>query len=244
MPSIRFVSHCYSKELPQYAVFLRAQLSSLLLYPSKLDVYVTICCAKDDPATHAVLDEFKPKFDKRLFRFIMPQERLFRRTIGRNAEALSCDTDLIWYTDVDHLFRQGCIDSLWQEWRKLDEPKPTIVWPHFAQRHINQEIGDKYWKQHVNSTGLIDVDELEFETYRYRKPLGGTHISPKWFAHKYGYLNGDEWFKWMQVQEKAFVCFREDQKYRRFCETIAGGSKWLDIVGMFRLRHTALTHPN
>ena len=68
-------------------------------------VFVTVFRAEDDDRTRKVCDFFQIVFGPSAFAsFELPIERLFRRAIGRNMAALTCNAEYIWFADCDYFF--------------------------------------------------------------------------------------------------------------------------------------------
>mgnify|MGYP001617195560 CR=1 FL=1 len=64
--SIHIVSHVYASELPQYSVFLRAQLSSLVINKPVARTRITVCFSSNDSLVVGILEEFKILLDGQL----------------------------------------------------------------------------------------------------------------------------------------------------------------------------------
>jgi len=241
-PSVRIVTHIYAVDLPQYGVFLRAQLSSLIIHKSsKVDTYVTVCCTESDERSMEVLDEFQELLGDRLFIYKMTPERLFRRSIGRNAEALSCVEDLIWFADADYVFGSNCFNTLLKGYHNVQHLNPTMLWPKYVQKQLNHADGDVFWQKNIDTKGLLDIKENSFFQFRYRRPIGGVQIIPKAIANKHGYLNEghDKWQK--PAGHYGFGCFRDDPKATSFAGKI-GEVLSVPVDNVFRLRHTKTSY--
>jgi len=119
--SIRIVTHCYARELPQYARFLQCQLSSFVLYPPNVPIKIHVFLTPEDARTHRVIDWFCDYTPLSLSLTYLPAGQLWRRSIGRNIAAKQAEEELVWFTDVDHLFGDGCLDALWQTWAAMPQ---------------------------------------------------------------------------------------------------------------------------
>ena len=108
--SLEIVSHCW-----RYGHFLTYQLSSLVNHRTdKLDVTMTVYHAPGDEPVLRVLRFFED-IDVPGVTWCwrpLPEGRLFRRSIGRNLAAKATRADWVWFTDVDVVFHQGCLDTL------------------------------------------------------------------------------------------------------------------------------------
>lgn len=245
--SIRIVTHCYAATLPQYAVFLRAQLSSLVLFPTATQATIAVCCCPADARTLSVLSDFRSIFKERLEEIHMPPEKLFRRAIGRNLAVFDCKDDIVWFTDVDHYFGSGCLDSLQTAWESIkfyDAPKKSVIagmWPKLLQIHKTHEMGDAFVKAHLNDRGLLPIDPSDFKETHYRSAIGGVQIVDGDYARTYGYLRNQK--RWLRPvsPEKPFPSFTDDVKFRKHAEGVAP-ARQIEMVGLYRLRHTKTTY--
>lgn len=236
MSMIRIVSHAYAASLPQFAVFLRAQISSLILHPPvTVRFELTVCYTPDDERIRRVLDEFCGAIW--LTPLALDPPSLFRRAIGRNQVAQSQQADLVWFADVDHCFGEGCLDDAWRGWSML-KPKPGMIWPRHVLVHADHAIGDAFWQTHEQASGCISVSPDQFVERRYRRPIGGVQIVGGDFARQHGYLPGT---KWMTPNPKPFGDFRDDTNFKHVCRR-HGGIQSIEVRNLFRLRHSAVTY--
>ena len=250
--SIRIVVHAYAKQLPQYAVFLRAQLSSLVKYtPAVTTLRVSVCCSAQDERVMRVLQEFAPIMRGKLHVMAMPKGELFRRSIGRNRIALSTHEDLVWFADVDHLWGPGCLAELWNQWKEIEGQ--AIAWPKSLWIQSHHVLGDDFVRDNMETTGLIDMGDLGvaefanqepsplFERKEYHSAIGGVQIVSGSFVRDHGYLR--DFPKWQRPRTdgKPFGDFRDDVKFRSFCLSRMNGVA-LEIPHLYRLRHTAVTY--
>ena len=124
---LELVSHCW-----RYSHFLTYQLSTLVRYPTdKLDITMTVFYAAEDEKVRAVLDFFG-EMDVPGVTWnwqVLPKEKLFRRSIGRNLAARSTEADWIWFTDCDILFHERCLDTLADELQGRDD---ALVFPRIG----------------------------------------------------------------------------------------------------------------
>lgn len=238
---IEIVTHVYAGTLPQYAVFLRAHLSSIVLDGDDAEVRVTVCYTKQDTKVVEVLDEFEPLLVDRLKRLELEPGHLFRRCIGRNKAARRTEADLVWFCDVDHVFGPGCLSGLWDVWRYWKGDLPVMFWPGEILIHRDHAVGDAYWKAHVASTGVISIDPRDFALKRYHKAIGGVQIVDGAFCRLMGYLNNHR--KWLSPVsgDKPFPDFRDDVVARKIYQA-AGSVVKIEIPNLYRLRHTEVTY--
>lgn len=233
--SIRIVTHAYAKILPQYATFLRAHLSSLVVHPPLVKTAITICCTDDDERIMKVLDYFLSLRKLELDVLKMEKNQLLRRAIGRNKVALELKEELIWFADVDYYFGPDCVDSVWNAWQEFDQ-KPVLIWPKSAMIQRDHEIGDQWHRDNFNREGLIiNTHGNDFKKTRYDRAIGGVQISPNWYVRKHGYMNDT---KWLETEETdRFFTTVEDVHYRRSAEE-RGLSVAIDVPNLFRFRHS------
>lgn len=242
MPKITIVTHCWAVDKPQYAVFLRAQLSSLAtaILRGNLDIKVIVCASLDDTATRSVLKTFEIKGILPLW---LSNEKMWRRAIGRNAAcSVDVDSDLIWFTDCDYLFGAGCLDCMYKAW--VDADKPRLIWPrgYFANR--DKTVIDQFWQANVKATGLVLPnigDDQEFVFTPCRRAIGGLQcVSGEW-ARENGYLPNS---KWQEPPERPFPDFRDDVVFRKtVCRD--GAAVSIPILPRFyRMRHTEVGYGN
>jgi len=241
---IHIITHCYATRFPQYAVFLRAHLSSLLLYPPKTRVQVTVCCDPEDKLTEAVLEDFRGSFLTRLEIYPMSRDRLFRRSIGRNEVSLKSKADLVWFADVDHVFVDGCLDSLDEKWPKLKalQPNCLMVYPNEIMIHKTHAIGNKFWKDSFTKKGrLLNIDYEDFTLKINHKAIGGIQIVDGNYVREFGYLNNQK--RWLKPTEPSipFPSFTDDVKFRNLLMSRGIVCK-ISIPNLYRLRHSNTTY--
>lgn len=235
-PKLHIVTHCYAVELPQYAMALRYQLSSLVLHPPKTRTLIEVCCVEEDKETMEVIDWFACNTNLYfcVSRLTLPQ--ISRRSIGRNIAALRSHAELVWFTDVDHIFGLGCIDSLWREW----ESTPyfvSMIYSKSIQINETHATGDQYLSTLAQE--LVDIDPIDFTDKFYDRAIGGVQIVPGSLARQYGYLNHDP--RYQTPLEKPFSSFQDDVAYRRWCGT-KGPVVAVNIKGLYRIRHSRTTY--
>ncbi len=125
--SLEIVSHCW-----QYAHFLSYQLTSLVNHRTdKLDITMTVFYAEEDQKVKDVLDFFAAiEVPGVTWNWqVLPKQKLFRRSIGRNLAAKSTEADWIWFTDCDIIFHESCLDTLADELQNRDD---ALVFPRFG----------------------------------------------------------------------------------------------------------------
>lgn len=242
--SIRIVTHAYAIQFPLYAVFLRSQLSSLVIQPiESVPVKITVCCLEEgeDPEIETVLEDFLDlQFHGVLSTHRMTREKLFRRAVGRNEVALQSMEDLIWFCDADYYMGQGCFDAIWEQWCSFPDPKPIFIWPRTTWIHLNHDVGDEFIEASYSERGLIDPteDQTKFKRMRYDFAIGGLQIMNGEHARTHGYLNGTKWTDPITDWDGP-VTTAEDVKFRKVCKSIGDGhDAAIDVPELYRLRHS------
>lgn len=242
--SIRIATHCWAHTLPHYADHLRYQLSSLVSYPARTPVAVTVFCASKDRATMDVLDSFEdyqePKRGFKIQRFLQTPEALGRRSIGRNLASLYPE-ELIWFTDVDHVFHRNCLNNLWKVWTDLPDPKPTMIYPATVQIHKDHETGDRASERASNASEvLVDINPEEFIPKAYKRAIGGVQIVSGDYARMHGYLPKSE--KYQKPSKVPFGDFRDDVAFRGQIKDHGGTVKRVEFEGLYRIRHSTTSY--
>ena len=187
--SIDIVTHCYAKRLPQYAAMLHYQLHSILHHPVSKPVTVRVCFTDDDKETAEVFSYYEQQSTshRKIKAIRLPEHRLFPRAVGRN---LACEVslaDVIWFTDVDHYFGEGCLDSVYQHWAQRPvEPYAPMFYSNRILISKNHVIGDKQW-QRIQG-GDLSLDPSEFRLLGYRAAIGGVMMVDGDYARRHGYL--------------------------------------------------------
>lgn len=242
---IHIVSHCWAEHLPQYATFLQFQLSSILLYPPRVPIVCEICYCGQDERTVQMLDAFAREFDKHedleLVPLEMSREQLGRRSIGRNRAALKTGADLMWFADVDMLFRQGCLDTLWDQWLDCDRI-PALWWPQHIQIQRTHALGDTAVQQAAGSPELlVDIDPEEFIPHRYTRAIGGVQIVPGIHCRKGGYLGHSERWQQPRTDGLPFGDFLDDVRFRSHMRSL-GIMEAIELPELYRMRHSVTTY--
>ena len=238
---IEIVTHCYSGALPQFATFLRYQISSLLLFAPRTQVQFTVCYSSSDSATRQAiawgLQRSAGLLD--LLPIDMLPARLFRRSIGRNMAARATTADLVWFTDVDHYFGEGCLDSLAEQWGRYVE-KPLMVWPRSLQISRNHQVGDRQWNEAPQGK-LLAIDPSDFVPKTYSRAIGGVQIVSGDYCRSIGYLAGHKKYQAPREDDRPFGDFKDDVVFRKQI-SLAGRVEPIELPGLYRLRHSQTTY--
>ncbi len=232
---LELVTHCYAMEYPHYAALLNYQLSSLVLHPPKCHVSIVVCYILKDTATHGVINHFCGYTNLDISVITLTEREIGRRAIGRNIAASSTKADVMWFTDVDHVFIECLDDLMSREW--VDGS--TMLFPRIIQIQASHALGDMYIKRAIGVAKPHDINQKEFIAKKYRRAIGGVQIVRGDFAREHGYLKTFK--KWQNPTDTPFKEFRDDIAYRNFCLRF-GNITAIDLPGMYRLRHTQTTH--
>jgi len=223
---LEIVSHCW-----HYAAHLTYQLSSLVLYPPKnVKVTMTVFYSTEDSATAEVLEYFGSNETPNVQWSWRPlsNERLFRRSIGRNLAALNTNSDWIWFADADMCFRRGCIDALPSNITATATP---LIYPRsifISRTHASGDIA----LQAVSGRPCVqDIDPLEFEVHRYQRAIGGVQIVHGDAARRVGYNRGSERFQHPIARWQR--CY-DDVAFRKALGT---SGLPIDLPELYRIRH-------
>lgn len=237
MTGIHIVTHAYAVELPQFATFLRYQLSSLVLNPPAVPFLIEVRYSPDDRRTAEVVNEFSVRLGAQIgLSQMQPPERLFRRAIGRNEAALSSHADLVWFCDCDYLFGEGCLDGLWKSWNGMDQ-FASMVYPETFWTMMSREDGDEVASH--ETPGIRYVSPDLFVQVKSKKAFGGLQIVPGSLARKHGYLDGSR--RYQKPLAKPFANFHDDVAFRKSCLQ-HGPIVPVEVPNLFRLRHTKTTY--
>lgn len=227
--SIEIVTHCYAGHLPQYATLLKLQLASLFVYQPHVRMRITVCFAPGDKLTEQVLQCHNPKIDVEQLLLPLEPALLFRRAIGRNIRAKLTDADVIWFTDCDYFFGEGCIDSV--------AAQVPVTGKLFCPRgywiHRDHATGDAAIERATHGR-LAVIDPAEFE-FRDKTPaIGGLQIVGGDTARRVGYCDGTDWVKPVDPA-KGFRSCKCDVAFRRLNGFSA---TFIDVPNLYRVRHS------
>lgn len=230
--SIEIVTHCYCPPgVDEYAEHLKWQYASLKHWTPKVPVQLTVFYSADDRATcHRIAKMSSHEIDGvRLCIRALGHGELFRRAVGRNYRALFTKCDVIWFTDVDYSFGEGCLDAVAEH---MSEDSGLRL-PQTIHINTDHQVGhdmvvaakDDDWPR---------IDPTKFSTRRQKVAIGGVQIIGRKFANRIGYLHGTKWVQ--PVDPKAgFRSCKCDKAWRSHNKL---SSKRLPIPNCYRIRHT------
>jgi len=166
---------------------------------------------------------------------------LFRRATGRNLAALSTKADLVWYSDVDQTYGEGCLDELWKRWQEWEEPKPTMIFPKEIMIHKDHATGDEYVKEAEKfpMDALLDINPEDFKKKSYNRAVGGVQIVDGNYCREHGYARTKKW-----AERKSFGACTGDlrarlefRRYGNHPDPDKRTQKMPMLPNFYRLRH-------
>jgi hypothetical protein len=236
---IELVTHAWAGTLDQYAILLRLQLSSLVLNPAPCDVVASVCYSSDDPATMEVLADFEDCDAFELKRWPLEHGKLFRRCIGRNLAALDSKADIVWFTDVDHCFGNGCLAALHEVFGQMTAMHPTRVLISYDPEGDHWARGDDIIDATRGHRGVVDFEKTTFAPRREGHAWGGLQIVSGDLAREIGYLNWDKAWH-VPVQGNRFLSCRGDVPFRRRVHKHGTGWTRYKLPSIYRVRHSKM----
>ena len=234
MPGIKIVTHCYAVNKGQYAIMLRAQISSVIVNSASPAATIVVYHTAADRDVRAVLDDFDghPAVQS----VNMEKERLWRRSIGRDwATQNDVDSDLFWFADCDYLFGPETLNHTYVSWKALG--RPEFLWPKSYLACADKAVCDDFLKRSVGVRGLLyPIQVLEqCQERACPRAIGGVQIVDGEYARRAGYLRHVK--KWQTPAVSPFPDFRDDVQFRRQVEA-DGKSVALAMPNLYRIRHT------
>lgn len=236
MPKITIATHCWAKIYPQYAVFLRAQLTSIVKSQNKCAVDIVVCCDQTDGVTMKVVNYFASHY-KNVIPMWMATNEMWKRCIGRNRiTRYDKDSDLIWFADCDHIFGGQCLGDLYASW--IATEMPALIYPSHVTANADRKDGDRFWKSCADgiSETLFFPIEVKQTLMHCTRAIGGLQITSGAYARDNGFLNTP---KWQTPPQTPFPSMQDEVAYRK--EVAANGGKCVQIgelQGLFRIRHS------
>ncbi len=240
MKTIEIITHCY-----QYSRVLTYQLSSLLLdYPRTCRVIATVFYAREDEPTIYVLGYFRHVFNTEKWEsrvsiraWPLPKTDLFQRAIGRNKAALGTPADIVWFTDADYLFRDGCLDRL-AALDCFDDADASPLWfpaeTFFNHDHAN---GDEYARR-AAELGVYDIKPEDFIPHRPGRAIGGVQIVSGDTAREFGYCPNHAKSQRPTASDEFLRC-HSDRVYRK---SLGSNGAPIDLPGVYRIRQLNTRH--
>lgn len=227
---LQIVSHCW-----RYAHFLTYHLSSLVLYQStKFDLTVTVYYCPEDESTLRVLrffGEMKQSgitWDWR----VLPKEQLFRRGIGRNLAAKSTTADWVWFTDVDIVFLDKCLDTLADLLQGRDD---VLLYPAMTRATTLLPEDDDILSRGRRGPAIIDLPLQAFPLQMgpASRATGAYQITHGDIARECGYC--DE----VRVFQRPSTHWRKTYEDAAFRWVIGSRGVPIDLPGVCQIRHSA-----
>lgn len=212
-----------------YAELLRWQHSSLILNPPPVPVVYSICYCPDDLITTRVLSGLDKAQNLELNLVPGKPKQLFRRAILRNQRALATEADIVWFTDVDYLFGEGCLEDVVAQ----ADRDSGLLTPEFVLICKSHAIGQDLIESSKEVQYPIPPPGL-FKLKGFRVAVGGAQIVGANQLKKVGYLNHTRWVRPVDPKPGFRAC-RCDREFRK---KIGGGiGKKIPIRNVYRMRH-------
>ena len=226
--SLEIVSHCW-----RYGHFLVYQLSSLVNHRTdKLDITMTVYHAPDDESVQRVLRFFGDIHLPGVSWCWRPlsEERLFRRSIGRNLAARATKADWIWFTDADVVFHGGCLDTLAVRLQGRDD---ILVHPRTVLGTSLLPEDHDILREGRDAPAVREIPIHEF------RPYGGTHDRAK---GPYQITHGDMaravgYCESIGLYQRPAPRWRKAYEDRAFRWLLGTNGIALDIPGVCQIRH-------
>lgn len=234
---IEIITHSYASKLPQYATLLRYQLASITKWYPIIKTRVTVCCCTNDTLVNNVVEEFSDYNDNFVTRLFLDKGELFRRSIGRHQAIKYVDnrTEVVWYTDCDHVFGEGCIDKAYKKCISTG----GMVYPRHIKISGTHEIGDRQIEEGNRFQKPIIKTE-DFVPKKYNRAIGGVFIIDADFVREHGYLPDTKWQN-PRTDGKPFGDFRDDVAFRKYVKKHSKITA-VDLPNLYRIRHSIKTY--
>lgn len=233
MSSIELVVHLWNPPGTRfYTELARWQWESIRKHHGGTRInYVLFFSAKDATAWSHTCEIAGQSFPINVTVQLIEQsrEKLFRRAIGRHNRTQQTRQDVLFFTDCDYVFGEGCLPFISQNvHRDSSLCMPANYW--FANDHAT---GDYMLARNCDIESPVP-DQKDFHWKRQSIAIGGMQIIGADTAKRIGYLGDTKWCKPVDP-EKGFVCFRDDCNWRRVNRLKA---KRLEIPNLYRIRHS------
>ena len=240
MVRIEIITHCWAGQLRQYATMLRCQLASLANHPpQECEVTISVCFSSTDSFTVDVINDYVNRL--RPAALLVPvdlaPEKLFRRAIGRNIVARQCTADVVWFTDCDYMFGEGCLDTLAAQ---IDTLKP-LSYPAVVNIHRDHATGDAYLYEvnvlprHIRPP----IRKTDFKPQRMIRAIGGVMIVTGEVA-ALGFCDKSRRFMAPIEETEGWQRSRCDRAAR--IEWGFGTGRRIELPEVYRLRHSKISY--
>ena len=228
--NLEIVSHCW-----QYGHLLTYQLGSLVSHRTdKLHVTMTVYHAAGDESVIRLLRFFEGiEVPNVAWNWVpLPEERLFRRSIGRNLAARGTCADWIWFTDADVVFHKGCLDALAEILQKRND---LLVYPRTPRS--TSLLTEDHDILRGGRAGPA-VREIPLEAFPLRGPALDKATGPYQIAHgdvarALGYCASIDFY------QRPAPRWRKAYEDRAFRWLLGTQGTPIDVPGVCRIRHVA-----
>lgn len=216
--SVRIVITCHGCVHDEYVLTMESSLQSIVDYPPKTEVAVTVCCTPDDSKMIAVAKKFP-------FTYVLPmnQRNIFRRCVSRDIATAHCPESAIWFADADLMFGEGCLDYVSDN----TPPGTPILFPRWILEYKEDAFIDS----------VVRIDRSKFPVRRWaRNAHGGFQIMAGDMARTHGYLRSKKWQA--MLSDKLFPDFRDDNAFRSYWRSRGYGDPiGIEVPELYRIRH-------
>ena len=226
--SLEIVTHCWG-----YGHFLTYQLSSLVNHRTdKLDITMTVYHAPEDASVLRVLRFFEG-IDVPGVSWCwrpLPEEQLFRRSIGRNLAARATRADWVWFTDADIVFYENCLSTLAEVLQGRDD---ALVHPRTILGTSLLPEDHEILRQGRIASAVRDIPIEEFRPYNgiHDKAKGPFQITHGDVARALGYCES------IGLYQRPAPRWRKTYEDRAFRWLLGTDGTALDIPGVCQIRH-------
>lgn len=245
---IHIISHCWALEHVNFAVFLRAQMSSL--YASSLrstqDWHISVVHDRNDPTVIQELGLIQNQIamKDRITPVPVDRPQCWRKCIGWDVAARGVlDSDLVWFTTCEYLFTNGCLDAVASFWEQND--RPTMIWPKSYWANKDKKYIDTWSSEHTYTAFPMLPNPARFSQFMCSRAIGGVQIVSGDYVKEFGYLRDDA--KYQAPPDRPFPDSLDTAAFRLQMEntttygpsnspvTIAGISA---LPQLFRMRYS------
>jgi hypothetical protein len=126
----------------------------------------------------------------------MPIQSVYQRPIGRNLAAKSTKADVIWFTDADYVFGEGCLNAVWV-------PQDSSIYhPEHEYRTTRKAKVDmiELLQKDDSDASVVRIAPSQFVLTDIKRAVGGVQIISGDTARRIGYLPDDK--KWQKPLEQ------------------------------------------
>lgn len=238
--SLDIVTHCWSgQDVDIYHWLLKMQVRSLI---SACEAFRHNCrlIIVHTPSDERTVDIVKQASQQQIsenfeiLELALPENKLFRRAIGRNIAAKRTEADVVWFTDCDHLFTKSCLDDVIYH-QEYNKNMYDLLWPCKINISSTHTDGDELIRnEEVSGWGPLTLNKANFHIRNEPRAIGGLQIVTGDYCRTHGYLHNSKWTR--PVESDHFLSCKCDVPFRR---KIPGDRKaGVLITNLYRVRHS------